>query len=87
MIAPRDGWTIGELARLTGLRPSAIRFYESAGLLPASERSGRGRRYGAAAVRRLNVIDLGRRAGFTLEEIRTRLLGFAAPVRRRRGGG
>ncbi|WP_406116201.1 MerR family DNA-binding transcriptional regulator [Kitasatospora purpeofusca] len=29
---------IGELARQTGLRPSALRYYESLGLLPAARR-------------------------------------------------
>jgi MerR family transcriptional regulator, redox-sensitive transcriptional activator SoxR len=80
MIAPRDGWTIGELARMTGFQPSAIRFYESAGLLPTSGPAQGPRRYDAAAVRHLSVIDLGRRAGFSLEEIRTRLLGFTTPA-------
>ncbi|MFB8172538.1 MerR family transcriptional regulator [Kitasatospora purpeofusca] len=36
---------IGELARQTGLRPSALRYYESLGLLPAARASaGSGRR-------------------------------------------
>ena len=37
--------TIGEVARKAGLRPSAIRYYEDAELLPKPERVGGQRRY------------------------------------------
>jgi MerR family redox-sensitive transcriptional activator SoxR len=62
--------TIGQLARGIGINASAIRFYERERLLPAPEREGGQRRYTSAAVRRLQVIDIAKRAGFTLEEIR-----------------
>jgi MerR family redox-sensitive transcriptional activator SoxR len=62
--------TIGELAASAGLNTSAIRFYERERLLPEPDRERGRRRYSAAAGRRLEVIDIAKRAGFTLEEIR-----------------
>ncbi len=64
--------TIGELAASAGLNASAIRFYERERLLPEPEREHGQRRYATHAVRRLEVIDIAKRAGFTLDE--TRLL-------------
>jgi MerR family redox-sensitive transcriptional activator SoxR len=69
---------IGEVARRAGLRPSALRFYEEAGLLrPAARVSGR-RRYDPSALHRLAVIGLLRDAGFTIEEMRRLLAGGTA---------
>ena len=65
--------TIGEVARQTGLRTSAIRYYESVGVLPQPARAGGQRRYAAETVRRLEVIDVAKRAGFTLDEARVLL--------------
>lgn len=63
--------TISALAKLAGLRPSAIRYYESIGLLaPPARRSGQ-RSYDARALRRLAVIRRSQDAGFSLEEIHT----------------
>lgn len=61
---------IGELARKTGLRPSAIRYYESIGLLPAPGRVAGRRRYHPDALQRLSVIAAAQHAGLTLAEIR-----------------
>lgn len=68
---------IGELARAAGLAPSAIRYYEKAGLLPRPARQSGQRRYGAAAAARLRIIQLARDAGFTVAETRTFLSGFS----------
>jgi MerR family redox-sensitive transcriptional activator SoxR len=65
--------TIGELARRAGLRTSAIRYYESVGLLPEPPRESGHRRYGADTVRRLQVIEVAKRAGFSLDEARVLL--------------
>ena len=64
---------IGEVARKAGVSVSAIRFYERNGLLPETERVGGKRRFGADAVRRLQVIDVAKQAGFSLDEVRTLL--------------
>jgi len=50
---------IGELAQLTGKRPSAIRYYEQIGLLPQPARMDGRRRYHHSIVRTLAVIDTG----------------------------
>jgi len=65
-----DLWTIGELARRAGRRPSSIRYYEQIGLLPEPVRLYGQRRYDADAARRLAVIDTAQRAGLALDEIR-----------------
>ncbi len=70
--------TIGEVARRAGIRASAIRYYEEAGLLPEPERVGGKRRYDEEVLRRLALIWGAKRAGFTLGEIRTLLHGFPA---------
>lgn len=64
---------IGELAALAGKRPSAIRYYEQAGLLPPPARVAGRRRYHHQAVRTLAVIDTAQRAGLALGEINTLL--------------
>ena len=60
---------IGEVARRTGLRPSAIRYYESIGLLPMPERVAGRRRYTPDTLRTLAVIGSAQRAGLSLSEI------------------
>ncbi|NIQ54392.1 MAG: MerR family transcriptional regulator [Gammaproteobacteria bacterium] len=75
-----DGLTIGEVARRAGLRTSAIRYYEEAGILPAPERVNGRRRYDPDVVRRLDVVRLAKGAGLTLAEIRTLFHGFGKDV-------
>lgn len=63
--------TIGELSYRTGIRQSAIRYYESVGLMrPPGRVSGR-RVYDPAVVTHVNVIGEARLLGFTIREIRT----------------
>ena len=69
--------TITQVARGAGLRPSAIRFYESMGLLPEPQRVAGRRRYDPTVWQRLAIIDLAQQAGFTVAEIRTFLHGFS----------
>lgn len=64
---------IGEVAREAGVSVSAIRFYERNGLLPEAERVGGRRRFDAGTVRRLEVINVAKQAGFSLDEIRALL--------------
>jgi MerR family redox-sensitive transcriptional activator SoxR len=61
---------IGDVARHAGLRPSAIRYYESIGLLPPPDRVAGRRRYDSGVVQRLSVIGAAQRAGLSLEEIK-----------------
>jgi DNA-binding transcriptional MerR regulator len=66
------------VARRTGLRASALRFYEEAGVLPPPARVNGRRRYGEDAVRRVEVLRFAQGAGFTLAEIRALFHGFGA---------
>lgn len=69
---------IGEVARRVGIRQSAIRYYESVGLLPPPERTSGWRSFEPEIVDRLQVIRTARELGFSLEEIRQLLDGFSA---------
>lgn len=68
--------SIGELAAASGLRTSAIRFYEDAGLLPKPRRANGQRQYQPETIDRLMLIRFCSRLGMRLSDIR-RLL--AAP--------
>ncbi|AOZ50381.1 MerR family transcriptional regulator [Chromobacterium vaccinii] len=61
---------IGELAKRSGMAASAIRFYESKGLLKAASRQANGYRdYPPETVAVLSIIRDAQQAGFTLDEI------------------
>jgi DNA-binding transcriptional MerR regulator len=62
---------IGQLAARTGLTTKTIRFYESAGVLPAPARRPSGYRdYDEGAVDRLAFVKAAQAAGLSLAEIR-----------------
>src|SRR5438105_12770468 len=61
--------TIGEVAARSGVAASAIRFYESRGLISAQRTEGNQRRYERAVLRRIALIQAGRAAGIPLEQI------------------
>jgi MerR family redox-sensitive transcriptional activator SoxR len=65
-----DALLIGDVARLSGKAPSAIRYYEAVGLLEAPARISGRRRYPSTVVRTLAVIETAQRAGLSLEDIR-----------------
>src|SRR5882757_2507937 len=67
---------IGQLARATGLRPSAIRYYERLGLLPRPDRVSGQRRYPGDAHHRVLLIRFASDMGFTLGEIKLFLNGL-----------
>lgn len=61
---------IGELASRSGLAPSAVRYYEQLGLLPAPERTESGyRSYGSDTLDRLTFIRSAQAVGLTLAEV------------------
>lgn len=62
--------SIGQVASRAGLAPSRIRYYEEIGVLPEPDREGGRRRYDEDVLRRLSIIDIAQRAGFSLGEIR-----------------
>ena len=75
------GLGIGKLARLAGVAPSALRYYEKAGLLPSPARASNRRQYDPAVLGRIRVILLARDAGFSVSQIRTFLNGFPIGTR------
>lgn len=62
--------TISEVARQAGIRTSAIRYYESVGLLPLPQRVSGQRRYHAEILRRLAFIQAAQAVGFSVAEMR-----------------
>jgi MerR family redox-sensitive transcriptional activator SoxR len=69
--------SIGRVAARSGVAASAIRYYESEGLIPRpARRSGR-RVYDESVLDHLGVIELAKRAGFTMAEIKRLLAGFS----------
>ena len=73
---------IGQLARRAGLRASAIRYYETLGLLAPPHRVGGQRRYSPDALDRVLLIRFAGEMGFSLSEIKLFLSGLRenAPV-------
>jgi MerR family transcriptional regulator, redox-sensitive transcriptional activator SoxR len=61
---------IGEVVRRSGKAASAIRYYETVGLIDEPARVSGRRQYPAEVVRTLAVIETAQRAGLTLDEIR-----------------
>lgn len=60
---------IAEVAKVSGLPASTLRFYEEKGLIQSNGRNGLRRLFGAKVIERLALISLGRGAGFSLDEI------------------
>ena len=69
--------TIGQVARAAGMRTSALRYYESVGLLPPPRRISGQRRYDPAVLQTLSLIQMAQQIGFTIPEMRALLHGFA----------
>ena len=65
--------TISEVAKQAGVRASAIRYYESVGLLPLPQRMSGQRRYDADILRRLAFIQAAQAVGLSVAEMRTLL--------------
>jgi MerR family redox-sensitive transcriptional activator SoxR len=68
-----DLLTVGEIAARSGFAPSALRFYETQGLLHSTRTSGGQRRYQRTELRRLAFIRAARNIGLSLEEIASAL--------------
>ena len=64
-----SGLTIGDLARRTGLAVSAIRFYETHGIVHPVRNAGGHRRYGAHDLRRLSFAMIAQKLGLPLADI------------------
>ncbi|WP_085116698.1 helix-turn-helix domain-containing protein [Serratia proteamaculans] len=60
---------IGEVSAKSGIKPSALRYYEEAGLISSISRHGLRRQFPHEVLLRLKLISMGKSAGFSLEEI------------------
>jgi len=60
---------IAEVAKASGLPASTLRYYEEKGLIKSYGRNGLRRLFSPNVVERLALISLGRKSGFSLEEI------------------
>ncbi|USK62219.1 MerR family transcriptional regulator [Peribacillus asahii] len=69
-------FSIGELAKKAEVSASAIRFYESIGLMPNPERVNGQRRYTIEVLDQLKFIKTAQLAGFSNQEIILLLEGF-----------
>jgi MerR family redox-sensitive transcriptional activator SoxR len=67
------GLAVGEVAQRSGVAVSAIRFYESKGLITSTRTDGGQRRFRRDVLRRLAFIQVAQRVGLSLEEIRQAL--------------
>jgi MerR family redox-sensitive transcriptional activator SoxR len=65
--------TITELAERSGVAPSALRYYESLGLITASRTSGNQRRYRRSVLRRVAVIRVAGTMGVSLRQVEAAL--------------
>jgi MerR family transcriptional regulator, redox-sensitive transcriptional activator SoxR len=71
-----DELAISDVARVFGLRTSAIRYYEQIGLLPRPLRRNGQRRYDRSVLFQLAIVQRAREIGFSLDQIRELFFGF-----------
>lgn len=65
-------YTVGEMAKLLGVAPSTLRYYDNEGLLPFVERSSGGIRvFKEADYEWLKVIECLKKTGMQLKDIKT----------------
>ena len=69
----RDSLSIGAMATRTGLSVSAIRYYESEGLIAPWRNEAGQRRYERADIRRLSFVLIAQNLGGSIAEIRAQL--------------
>ena len=62
---------IGEVSRRAGIPPSTLRYYEEIGLIGAISRHGMRRQFAPDVLLQLQLVALGKSAGFSLQEIST----------------
>ena len=60
---------IGEVASKSGVKPSALRYYEEIGLIASVSRHGLRRQFSPEVLLQLKFISMGKSSGFSLEQI------------------
>ena len=68
--------TIGQLSARSGVATSALRFYESVGLIRSQRTAGNQRRYPRVELRRVAFVRAAQQVGLSLDEIRDALGGL-----------
>ena len=76
-----DLLSIGELAAMTGVAVSALRYYDEQGLVDPASRMGHRRHFDEAAIGRVNFVRRAQAAGFSLAEIKDVLASSGATGR------
>ena len=61
--------SIGEVSERTGVAVSAVRYYETLGLVPAERTAGNMRKFPRHSIRRVSLIQLAVRFGIPLAEV------------------
>ena len=70
MRRPNDMLPIGRIAERTGMAVSAIRYYETEGLVHPIRTEAGQRQFRRSDIRRLSFVKIAQELGFTLAEIR-----------------
>jgi MerR family redox-sensitive transcriptional activator SoxR len=65
--------TVGDLARASGIAPSAVRFYEKHGLIASERTSGNQRRFHRVDECLVKIIRVAQRVGLSVAEIREQM--------------
>lgn len=60
---------IGEVSARSGVKPSALRYYEAIGLISSVSRHGLRRQFPPEVLLQLKLVAMGKLAGFPLQEI------------------
>lgn len=68
--------SIGQLAARTGIAVSAIRYYETQGLVSPERNAGGQRRFLRSDIRRLSFVQIAQKFGFSISQIRQQFDSF-----------
>jgi MerR family redox-sensitive transcriptional activator SoxR len=71
-------FSVGEVARRSGVAVSTLHFYEARGLISSTRTGGNQRRYAPDVLRRVAVIKVAQRAGIPLASIKAALANLPA---------
>ena len=66
---PTDAISIGQLSSRTGIAVSAIRYYETQGLVHPDRNAGGQRQFRRADIRRLSFVRIAQQFGFSIDQI------------------
>jgi MerR family redox-sensitive transcriptional activator SoxR len=68
-----DSLSIGDLSRRSGVAVSALRYYETLGLIAAQRTAGNQRRYPRHMLRRVSLVAVAKRLGIPLADVQDAL--------------